>query len=154
MSSRFGMRPKRLDDGALQALKSYDWHVVPVPVVGLERLERPVIQPLGAHAEPRRHYTQEMLHQLGDIGDPLPQWRDLDDVHIEPVVEVVPEALLDYFPFEVPVGRGHYPRGDRYRAIATQPGDFAVLQHAQQLGLGRRRELADLIQEDGAGAGR
>ena len=125
-----------------------------MPIVGLERLERAVIEPLGAHAEPRRHDTQEMLHQLGDIGNPLPQRRDLDDVHVEPVVEVVPEALLHDLRFEVPVGRGDYPRRDRYRAIATQPRDFAVLQHAQQLGLGRRRELADLVQEDGAGAGR
>ena len=38
------------------------------------------------------------------------------------------------------------------RGRAERP-DLALLQHAQQLGLQRERQLADLVEEDGAAVG-
>ena len=39
------------------------------------------------------------------------------------------------------------------RAIAADALDLALLEHAQQLGLQRDVELADLVEEDGAAVG-
>ena len=39
---------------------------------------------------------------------------------------------------------------DRDRAVAAEPGDLPLLQHPQQLGLRGERQLADLVQEQGA----
>ena len=52
--------------------------------------------------------------------------------------------------FEAAVGRGDDPRVDAARQVLADPPDLAVLEHAQQLGLGARRQLADLVEEQRA----
>ena len=42
---------------------------------------------------------------------------------------------------------------DLDRAVLTDGPHLALLQHAQELGLDRRRQLADLVEQDGAAVG-
>ena len=51
---------------------------------------------------------------------------------------------------EAAVGGGDDPHVDAPRQVLADPAHFALLQHAQQLGLGARRQLADLVEEQRA----
>ena len=76
---------------------------------------------------------------------------DGDDV--EAVEEVLAEALLAHEGGEVLVGGGDdahvHPDGPR----AADALELALLQHAQELRLGHRREVADLVEEERAAVG-
>jgi hypothetical protein len=54
---------------------------------------------------------------------------------------------------DVLVGGGEDADVDRDRGVAADDVDDVLLQHAQQLGLERQRELADLVEEEGAAGG-
>ena len=51
------------------------------------------------------------------------------------------------------VGRRDDADIDPYVVLAAEPGELAVLEHLQQLGLERRRHLANLVEEHGAVVG-
>ena len=53
----------------------------------------------------------------------------------------------DGFLFEPPVGGRDDPHVNAARDVLPDPADLAVLEHAQQLGLGARRQLADFVEE-------
>jgi hypothetical protein len=63
-----------------------------------------------------------------------------------------PQRALDAA-LERRVGGGQDAHVDGHRAPATQPLDLAPLEHAQELGLRCRRELAHLVEKDGAAIG-
>ena len=75
----------------------------------------------------------------------------MDDV--EPVVEILAEAAVREHRLEVLVGRGHHADVDALVLGRAERADLVLLQHAEQLGLERQRELADLVEEDRAGFG-
>ena len=94
----------------------------------------------------------ERADERRDVLDPLAQRRDADRDDVEPVVEVLAEAARLHVGREVAVRRGDEPHVDRLRA----PADllhFARLERAQDLGLDRQRELADLVDEERAFVG-
>ena len=74
---------------------------------------------------------------------------------VEPEVEVLAERPARDLGVEVAVGRGDEADVDRPR-LAPPPtrSDLALLEHAQQLGLHRQRQLADLVEEHGAAVAR
>ena len=76
---------------------------------------------------------------------------DVEDV--EPVVEVVPELAQRHRLPERAVGGGDDPDVHLDRLDAAHPEEGAALQHPEQLDLGGRRDLADLVEEDGPGVG-
>ena len=51
------------------------------------------------------------------------------------------------------MGGGQHAHVHRDGLVAAQPLDVPLLQHAQQLGLGARGQVADLVEEDGAAVG-
>ena len=70
---------------------------------------------------------------------------------LQPVVEVLPEARRRATSCgEVAVGRGDDAHVDRAARVLADAADLALLQHAQQLDLHRRRHLADLVEEQRA----
>ena len=75
---------------------------------------------------------------------------DLDLNHVEPVVEIFPEPAV----FDGLLQIGVCGRQDAdirlASALVAYPLVFAVLDEAQQLGLDRKRQVADLIQKEGA----
>ena len=75
----------------------------------------------------------------------------MDDV--EPVEQVLAElARLDQLG-QVAVGGGDDAHVHLDRVGRADPLDLALLQHAQQLHLGGERDVADLVEEDGAAVG-
>ena len=116
----------------------------------LHRLGRDAAE--GAVVRPGQ-LADEPADQQRDVLPPLAQRREVDVEHVEPVVQVVPERRPGRPPRERPVGGGDDAHVHLDRLGAADPEEGPALQHAQQLGLRGRRDLADLVEEDGAGVG-
>ena len=69
---------------------------------------------------------------------------------VDPVVEVLAEAAVREQRLEVAVGGRDDAHVDLDLAAAAHARELAVLQHAQQLRLHRRRHVADLVEEERA----
>ncbi len=76
-----------------------------------------------------------------------------DGEDAEAVVEVFAEGLLADGLEQVAVGGGDDPDVDRDRRTAADALDLALLEDAEELGLGLQGQLADLVQEEGAAVG-
>ena len=71
----------------------------------------------------------------------------------EPEVEVLAEAALLHLRGEVAVGRRDEANVDGARRARADRLHLPLLQHAQELRLERRRDLADLVEEERAARG-
>src|SRR5579863_6551882 len=67
--------------------------------------------------------------------------------HIEAVIEVLPESSVFERRAKIAVCGGDQPNSHFDSARSTQPLKFALLQHAQKLGLRRRRDIADFVEK-------
>ena len=76
--------------------------------------------------------------------------RDLHHDFRQPIIEVVAEPAVGDHRVEVLVGRADDASVDRDRGAAADPLDHPLLKEAQQLDLERQRDVADLIEEQGA----
>ena len=110
-------------------------HPFPRRAVELERLL----------LELSRESGQEPVDQGIDVVDSLAQRRDLDGKDPDAVIEVLAEEILGDELLERAVGGRDDPdvRGDDGRA--ANPVEGLLLQDSQELSLGGRRELADLV---------
>src|SRR5919108_3445511 len=93
---------------------------------------------------------QEVLHQQGQIVTALPQRRQEDGKDVEAVVQIAAKpASGDEF-FHVAIGGGDkaYVRLDGF--VAADPFEPLVLEHPQDLRLGQRCHITDLIEEERA----
>src|SRR4029453_18617450 len=79
--------------------------------------------------------------------------RQLDGDHVDPVVELLPEAPLGDFLAEVAICRRHHPHVDIEEARPAYAANLSLLERAEELALKGQRQLADLIQEKGAAVG-
>ena len=95
----------------------------------------------------------EVVGQQGDVGLPVPQRRQVDAEHVEAVVEVLTKRPGGDGGVEVLVSHGDDSDVHFDGAGAAEALELTLLEHAQQLDLGRRAELADLVQEEGAAVG-
>ena len=104
-----------------------------------------------AHA--LRKAGEEMQRQQRNVAAPLGERRQLQGDDVEAEVQILAEASLGDAFGRVAVGRGEkaHVGGDRLRA--AKPVELALLQHAQQLHLHRRRHFGDFVEEQRA-AGR
>ena len=92
----------------------------------------------------------ERARQTGDLAWPLAQRRHGERDAVQPKVEVLAERAARDLGLEVAVGGGDEAHVDLPRPHAADARDLARLEHAQQLRLQRQRQLADLVEEDGA----
>ena len=83
----------------------------------------------------------------------LAQRRHLERDDVEPVVEVLAEPALRDLLGEVAVRRRDHADVDLDRLRAADALELVLLQEAQQLDLDRRRDLADLVEEQRAAVG-
>src|SRR5205807_3248309 len=100
------------------------------------------------------HVAAELAHEVirkkQDIVASLAQRRQMDPEHRETVEEILAEPSFGHRAFEVPI------RGRDEANVSLQRGRAAhalvptLLQHAQQLGLRGRGELADLVEKQRA----
>ena len=75
------------------------------------------------------------------------------DGDIQPEVEVLPETAGGDRRVEVDIGRGDDADVDRDRRAGADAHDLALLEDAEQLHLERRRQVADLVEEQRAAIG-
>ena len=94
-----------------------------------------------------------MIDEQRDVFFPLAQRRQRDGDHVDAVEEVLAEVAVADRLAEVAV-RGCEDADVHLRLhVRSDAPDDAVLQHAQELNLHRRRGLADLVEEDRAAVG-
>ena len=96
------------------------------------------------------HALHEPVHHQRNVVPALTQWRHQNGKHVQPEIEVFPEAAgLDRFA-QVDVGRRDDPHINPAHARVAHPLDFALLQRPQQLALGREAQGAYLVQKQRA----
>jgi hypothetical protein len=105
------------------------------------------------HAELWRQRGDEVLDEVGDVFLVRAQRRQVDLDHLQPVVEVGAEAAFGHLVGQAPVGGGDDAHVHRDLLLAAHRADAPVLQHAQQRGLQRQRQVADLVEEQRAALG-
>ena len=96
---------------------------------------------------------QEMLGQERDVLAALAQRRQRDRDDVQAVVQVLAELPFGHELLQVPLRGGDDAHVHRERSRAADALDRPLLQHAQQLHLHRQRDVADLVEEDGAAFG-
>ena len=97
--------------------------------------------------------VQEVVEQHRQVLPALAQGRDMHAVAAEPVVEVLAEPAAVAGGLEVLVGGHHDARVRALGDVGAERQVLAVLQQPQQLHLGDRAQVADLVQEERAGGG-
>ena len=96
----------------------------------------------------------EGVRQQRRVARARAQRRDVDDDLRQAVVEVLAEAAVRDQRLQVLVRRADDAHVDRDLVAAADALDHALLQEAQQLGLQRERQVADLVEEQRAAVGR
>src|SRR4051812_22555498 len=96
-------------------------------------------------------FPEEIFGEGGEVVNPLHERRHEEGKDVEPEIQILPEAAFLHFLFEIAMGRGEDARMRPYHACSPYAGEFALLEHAQELDLHGRGDVADLIEEDGAG---
>src|SRR5882724_3095838 len=97
--------------------------------------------------------ARELAREQRDVPLPLAQWWDDQIDHVEPIVEVLAEPSgLDLLR-EIAMRRRDHAYIDLLDLRRTEWLDLAFLEHAQELGLQRQRELADFVDEQRAAVG-
>ena len=91
-----------------------------------------------------------MLHKQHQVALAPAQGRQLDGQHFQAVVQVFAESALPYHLRQVTVGRADDAHVDGDHAVRADAAHLALLYHAQQAALQRQRDLAHLVQKDGA----
>ena len=94
--------------------------------------------------------SDEVARERVDVVGAAAQRRQVNGPDVQAIVEVVAERPLTHHVGEVAVRRGDHPDVDPDGIGGADPLDLAVLEHAQQLHLDAERQLADLVEEDGA----
>ncbi len=98
-------------------------------------------------------FLQEKLGQQRDIVAPLAQRRQKDRDHVDAVVQVGAEFAPGHRLLEILVGGTDQPHIHLDGFVAAHPLELPFLQHAQEFGLESRRDLADLVEKQGAAMG-
>ena len=100
-----------------------------------------------------RRFVEEGLDEHRDVVEPLAQRRHAQAHHREAEEEIGAEAPFVDLARQVAVGGGDDAHVDGARRRGAERRDLAALDDAEQLGLQRQRQLADLVEEDGAAVG-
>ena len=98
----------------------------------------------------RRDFLQEIFGQQADVLGALPQRRKLNAHDIEPVEQILAERFFGDFLLEIVVRRRDDAHVGLERFIAADAGEFAFLQHAQDLSLQGQRHVADFVEKQRA----
>src|ERR1700687_1570580 len=88
-----------------------------------------------------------MFDERGNVFAAVAQRGQLDAEYVEPVKKIGAERTLIDHVFEILVGGGHAPKVDFDNLIAADTGDLALLQYAQQIGLGLQADIPDFVEK-------
>src|SRR5437773_10764737 len=87
-----------------------------------------------------------MIYQQWDIFRAFPQGWNVNRKNIQPVKQVFAKFSLLNHLLEFAIGGSDQAGIGVNSPCASQPLEFSLLEHAQQLGLKLERDVADLIQ--------
>src|SRR5262245_27318382 len=127
---------------------------VALPRPADERPQRVALDTETATAELGVEPVDEVVDQHRDVAATLAQGRHREVYDIETVKEILAEAAGVDLPLEVAIRARDDPGVHRGRLGTTDRQDALVLDDPQQLDLKLQGHLADLVQEEGAVAGR
>ena len=96
---------------------------------------------------------KEMARQRQDVAGALAQRGDGEREDVEAVVQIFAEAPGGHFAGHVAVAGGEHAQVEPDRLFAPHPLHFALLQHAQQLGLQGERHFRDFVEQQRAAVG-
>jgi hypothetical protein len=88
-----------------------------------------------------------MLGEESQIFHTIPKGRQADRHYVEPVVEILSEVAFLYQILEGSVGSSKNANVCRQGVCSSNSLEFTILESMKELGLDRRREVADLIEE-------
>src|SRR5437867_871894 len=94
--------------------------------------------------------SQEMRQQKGHVFPAIAQRRNLEVDYVQAVIKIFAEAALSHQRKELYVGSGYNAHVDSELLGAAEAHEFALLNHAQKLGLRFRTDGGDFIEENGA----
>ena len=120
------------------------------PGVSQQAGQRVIRQPGPGVAELGGHVHQQLLRNRRDVGHALAQRRHGDADAREPVIQIFAEQAVAHALLQLAVGGGNDAHVHLNGAHAPHGPHLALLQHAQQLDLERRRGFANFIQKHGA----
>ena len=141
-------RPLGQHQGALdQVLQLAD---VPWPRVAEQGVDRVGPDRLLGDGHGARLGLDEVADERDQVLAPLAQRRQVHGDHVQPVVEVGAEGAVLDGRRQVAVGGGDDAHVDAQRTLAADAQELARLEHAQELRLGGRSHLADLVEEERA----
>src|SRR5262249_12673281 len=118
------------------------------PSPSLHDLERLVRDHLDAPAHPLGESIHEVAHERRDVFRALAQRWHVDREDVQPIVEVVAEAVLVDHPEESAVGRRDHPNVHLDGPRAAEVLEFLLLEDPQKLRLELEGNLADLVEEE------
>ena len=107
----------------------------------------------GARADARRERPPEMMREHRDVFRPLAQRRHTHSNHVEPIQQVLPEAAGLRLRAQIAIDGADDPDVHLPAERLPDPSNLLLLQHAQQLRLGARREVHHLVEEQRAAVG-
>ena len=96
---------------------------------------------------------QEVIGQPRDVAAAVAQRRQVDVDQVQAIQQVFAELAALHHLVQRAVRRRDHAHVDGARPARAEHFERAVLQHAQQLDLRRRIELADLVEEDRSAVG-
>src|SRR5688572_32284659 len=117
------------------------------PGISLKPQKRAPPDALVGHPLLLAETTGKVLREDGDVRLPLPQWRQPQGHHIEPIVEILTEAAVLDDGFDVHVGGCDDSRIDSADRVFPETAELARLQSSQQLCLKREARVRDLVKE-------
>ena len=123
------------------------------PVMTEQRLLRLRTQAQAAQPQAGAVLFEEVAGQQQHIATTLAQRRHRQRVNAQAVIQVGTKSSGTHLSRQVAVGGGDHPHVDAVFAIRTDPLQLPTLQHAQQLGLDRQRQLAHLVEKQAAAIG-
>src|SRR6476660_7205960 len=94
-----------------------------------------------------------MRRQRDDVLTPLGKRRESERDDVQSIVEILSESPRFHLSVEIAVRGGDDPHVDRCSLSRTDRTHFAVLQHAQELGLQGERHVTDFIQKQSPSVG-
>src|SRR5271156_5746247 len=97
--------------------------------------------------------SEEMLRQRQDVFAALAQRRNLEWDYAQAEIRVSAEFAGRHFAAQLAIGRRHDAHVHLARLRRADAQHFAILEHAQQLGLEVRACLADLVEKQRAARG-
>ncbi|BCR22636.1 hypothetical protein KAM429_31930 [Aquipseudomonas alcaligenes] len=147
----FRLPRQRLERGPAEQV--FQLTYVTRPVVRQQRRLGLGAQAQAAQVQARTVLFEEVPGQQQGITAALAQWRHLQRVDAEAVIEIGAEAPGAHFLGQVAVGGGEDAHIHPVLAVRAQALQLAALQHAQQLGLHRQRQFTDFVEQQGAAVG-